>query len=269
MSKPLFSIIFASCRPSEIPKHLAHWETQTEDLSRCEFIIAVDELDPESTAAAKRITESYHVEGARSNWHCIKLCIVPAPSRNCIVAWNTAAKMAEGKVFLVTSDDFEIPAGWDTYLANVKCSCDDGNGNKLTTPWWEYSHVVHTDDGHTSFRHGICTFPIITEAWYKERGYVYHPDYAELFGDQELCQSAYKEGAAICLVNLKFTHNHYTVHKREYDQVDERHNSREAWNKDEATYAKRKAAGFPVTSINECTCADLGMMGHTKDRPKA
>ena len=239
---PRFSIIYASCRPKEIVEHYALWERHTKFLNNCEFIFAVDELDATSREAAQKIVDSC-AEKAKTNgnwWTDVKLCVVPAPSRNCIVAWNTAAKVATGQVFMVTSDDFVIPFGWDETFSSLKCSCT------LPGFWWEHPHVVHTNDGHTSIRHGICTFPIITRGWYRWTGYIYHPSYTELFGDQELCESGYQKKVMIPAHDIMIEHRHYTVHKRGFDEHDERHSTREAWNKDEANFLKRRAAGFPT-----------------------
>jgi hypothetical protein len=248
----LFSIIYATCRPQEIPKHFAHWQERTKDLSQCEFIFAIDELDPVSMKVADDIVcsfEHWRNQPDGPKWNNVKVCVVPKPAQNCIVAWNTAARMAEGKVFMVTSDDFTVPAGWDDEMRALKCSCDQ------SIPWWEHSHVVHTDDGHTSVRHGICTFPIITMEWYKKHGYVYHPSYTELFGDQELCTVGYRDKAMITALHLKITHHHYTVHKREFDKHDERHSTREAWNRDEANFNARKKLGFPPCFAEHlCNC---------------
>jgi hypothetical protein len=264
----LFSIIYATCRPQEILKHYAHWQERTKDLMSCEFIFAIDELDPASLAVAANLVANT-VE--KSRWGGLKLCVVPRPSRNCIIAWNTAAKIAEGKVFMVTSDDFTVPAGWDDWMCGLKCNCGtlcrdkikETGLNRLTTPWWEHSHVVHTDDGHTSLRHGICTFPIITMKWYKRHGYVYHPSYTELFGDQELCVVGYRDNAMISVPDLKITHLHYTVKKRGFDEHDERHSTREAWNRDEANFNHRKKLGFPSCfGEHWCNCGTAKKTPH-------
>jgi len=227
-------------------KHFALWQQQTKNLSNCEFIFAVDELDPASTKMANHIAESFNAVRNipdSPKWHNVQVCVVPAPARNCIIAWNTAARMAQGKVFMVTSDDFTIFPGWDETFDSLKCPCAMATP---WSPWWEHSHVVHTNDGHTSVRHGICTFPIITMEWYKKHGYIYHPTYTELFGDQELCEVGYRDNAMISATDLTIEHHHYTVHKRGFDEHDERHSTRAAWNKDEANFNRRKALGFPV-----------------------
>jgi hypothetical protein len=217
------------------------WTKQTKVLKNCEFIFAVDELDPASIKVAEEIQAKDY-----SLWHGIKIYIVPAPNRNCIVAWNTAAKIASGQVFMVTSDDFSIPAGWDETFTQLKCDCYQSGKIKEPSFWWEHPHVVHTNDGHTSVRHGICTFPIFTRGWYEMTKYVYHPSYTELFGDQELCEAGYKQKVMITAVDILIEHRHYTVHKRGFDEHDERHSTREAWNKDEANFLKRREAGFPA-----------------------
>jgi hypothetical protein len=227
----LFSVLYTSCRPKEIQKHIELWRDLTENPGEVEFILATDQLDPASTAVA--------LEMAENEWPFrFKTTIVPAPHRNCIIGWNHAAKEAHGHVLMATSDDFKPPLHWDTQLKNLTCGCGG--------PWWEHSHVVHTNDGHTSIRHGICTFPIVTFGWYTKHSYIYHPSYVELFGDQELCEVAYRDNAMIRAHHLYFEHIHYTVQKRTADEHDEKHANRRAWNIDEATFNKRKSLDFPI-----------------------
>lgn len=233
MPEILFSILYASCRPKEIQKHLNQWLEKTNDLSAVEMILAVDELDTESVDELKAIVQN----SANFKFGGLFCSITPAPHRNCIVAWNTAAKVASGKIIIATSDDFDIPKDWDVMLKNIRCN-DEIN-------WWDHYHVVHTNDGFTSVVHGICTFPIVTRFWYEKYRYIYHPSYIELFGDQELCEVAYRDNAMIKAFHIDFTHRHYCNEKRPYDKVDEKHNSREAWVKDENNFKARKEAGFP------------------------
>ena len=230
-----FSVIYASCRPAEIRKHFDLWRSVTVNPHQVEFIVTVDELDPASQEAAREIAGST----ASREFSDVKVVIVPSPSRNCIVAWNTAARIATGKVFMVTSDDFKVPKNWDKSIWDLE---SPSHGKE----WKNAPYIIHTDDGHTSIRHDIFTFPIMTRAWYYKYGYIYHPSYVELFGDQELGCCGRRDNAVLEATHLKFEHIHYTVQKRKADEHDERHCTREAWNKDEANFNARKAANFPI-----------------------
>lgn len=134
---------------------------------------------------------------------------------------------ADGWEILVTmSDDmiWLIP-GFDEIIRH-HCGPDD---------------FVHFPDGYVNRR--LCTLPIIGIDYYLRDGYVGHPDYKSLWADNEW-QDVSKKRGRYKFVNIPIVrHDHPAWTGAPKDALLQHTES--FYNEDQATYQRRRRAGFP------------------------
>jgi hypothetical protein len=148
---------------------------------------------------------------------------------NVVQALNRGAAISEGDILIYLSDDFECPANWDIVIQRAIGDKDD----------W----VLHVHDG---IQDRTATISILSRAYYKRHGRIYHPEYHSMFVDNDFTEEAKAEGKLIRRMDLMFKHNHYSRGGVPYDETYARENSPEAWAKGEAIFKRRVAAGFGV-----------------------
>ena len=128
-------------------------------------------------------------------------------NRSAVDAINNAAKIANGDILIVVSDDTECFYGWGKAI------------EKLTvgkTDW-----VIKTQDGIQPW---LITMPIMDRIYYDRFGYIYHPDYTHCFCDTELTLVADLLQRKI-ESNYSFPHAHHSIGRAEKDYVSERADS--------------------------------------------
>jgi hypothetical protein len=86
---------------------------------------------------------------------------------------------------------------------------------------------------------------ILNRKRYERLGYVFHPSYLSMFGDDEYSLHAEVDG---CVVNtdIMFPHHHWTTGERAMDDVYRRQNDPTRYQWGHAVMSQRYAAGFPV-----------------------
>ena len=107
------------------------------------------------------------------------------------------------------------------------------------------STFLHLPDGYVNER--LATMSIISKAYYDMFGYIYHPDYASLWCDNEAMEVAQALGCYKYLNEHIFTHEHpaWTGEKPDAQLI----KTQNYYRQDERTYRKRKSLGFPQYSI--------------------
>ena len=108
-------------------------------------------------------------------------------------AWNIAATVAAGEVFVQVSDDMIPPQGWDL---SILASLAD-----TTAP-----AVLRVSDGHRT--DGLIVLAIVTRAWWRQEGHFFHPAFFSMFSDNWLTERAQKESAIVEAPHLVFEHRH-------------------------------------------------------------
>jgi hypothetical protein len=161
------------------------------------------------------------VQGTLYQGHCIY-----NNNRSAIDAINKAAEIATGDLFVVVSDDFSCPVGWDNLLIWGLQGKSD--------------YCVKTQDG---LQPTLMTLPIIDRVYYERFGYIYHPDYLHMFADQEMTAVAHMLGRAITLP-LTFPHNHYTTGKFQRDAITLKNNA--TWQQGEKLFNQRVKTNFGI-----------------------
>lgn len=137
---------------------------------------------------------------------------------------NEAAKHSKGDLLIAVSDDFGCPDNWDRLLVDALSGKSD--------------YIVKTKDGLQPF---IITLPIMDRVYYNRFGYIYHPDYNHMYGDEELADIGKILGKTVTL-DLYFPHRHYSTGKMKRDATNVQNDS--YYGVDGDTYRRRKENNF-------------------------
>jgi glycosyltransferase involved in cell wall biosynthesis len=152
-------------------------------------------------------------------------------NKSVVDATNIAASKAKGDIFIYMSDDFDCPDGW-VDLIEKEFSAARG------------PMLLKVDDCLQKFDVPVLTIPIMNRNLYEKLGYFWHPYYKSMFVDEDLYWTCKNNNWIRYAPHLKFTHNHVSVGKADNDETYKR--SAANWDQGKATFARRKAAGFPL-----------------------
>lgn len=165
-------------------------------------------------------------------------------NRSSVEAINNAAKVAQGDILMVVSDDTDCMDQWNfKILKEVEGKSD-----------W----ILKTQDGIQDW---IITMPIMDRAYYNRFCYIYHPSYKHLFCDTELTCVADITGRKI-VSNLMFPHNHYSIGKSEIDDVYRKNDATNA--EGERIFLERYKRNFDLSPGNKIQ--DKGMINWLQKR---
>lgn len=211
--KPTITIIHPSrLRVDQAYQTCNNWLSKAVDKSKIEYIISIDTSDPQLELYYKRFEDCK---------------ILECDNQSAIEAINQAAKVAQGNLFIVVSDDFDCPEEWDTLLLEALEGKED--------------YVVKTEDGLQPW---LITLPIMDRKYYDRFGYIYYPGYKHLFSDNEMSHVSAILGRTITL-RIKFPHLHYTQpdgHKK--DAINMKNDS--TWKQGEDLYLARLKYNFDL-----------------------
>lgn len=104
---------------------------------------------------------------------------------------------------------------------------------------------LHLPDGYVNER--LATMSIMGNDYYNRFRYIYHPDYASLWCDNEAQDVATQLGCYKYVNEHIFTHEHPAWTGEKPDAQLE--HTQKFYRQDERTYRKRKALNFPLTSV--------------------
>lgn len=130
----------------------------------------------------------------------IERTIQLAPNKSAVEAINRAARIAQGNIFIVVSDDTDCPANW----ANRILKYTEGRTD----------FVLKVKDG---IQPTMITMPILDRAYYQRDGYIYHPAFSHCWADRYFTEIAHKRKRVITK-NMMFRHMHYSVLKKKPDE---------------------------------------------------
>jgi glycosyltransferase involved in cell wall biosynthesis len=116
-------------------------------------------------------------------------------SRGSVDAYNRGWELATGDVIIQVQDDVEPPTAWDLLIA--------GSIGDTSIP-----RVLHVYDGTglNQNKPWLLTVMIGTMAWFKQRGYMYHPEFVHLYGDDFNSIKAIVENSVIEATDIVFKH---------------------------------------------------------------
>jgi glycosyltransferase involved in cell wall biosynthesis len=206
-------------RAKKCLENLRNWTSKC-DVSH-EIIVATDSDDPQAGEYAKLLRFTPFL--VHNN-------------KSVVEATNRAASVASGDVFIYVSDDFDCPHNFGSLVLGEFVNF---MGN-LT----DKQRLLKVDDCLQKFDVPVLTIPIMNRSLYETLGYFWHPDYKSMFFDEDLYWTCKNNGWLKKAPHLKFPHNHVSIGKAENDETYKR--SAANWDQGKATFARRKAAGFPL-----------------------
>lgn len=217
---PVFSILHPTARLPEGWKAAHDCAISNADAPElAEYTLIVDSRDPQPPA-----TSSMRVLSVKSN------------TPNVVFSCNRGAVHSNGSILINAQDDVFFPPHWDTELLKV-------------IPDLDAEFVLHVSSG--SDRDAELMIPqIMSRKRYERYGYFFYPEYASVFGDDELTEHAYHDGVVIQARHLMFEHRHPVFNKGEWDEVYERENAPDLYESGRAIlHRRRKEIGFGKHSI--------------------
>lgn len=223
-----FSLCYATRRSWFIAPVVEEWLKSASNPELVEVVICVDSEDILSVQKAHETVDK------KPN---VSLVVQENPPFNCVKAWNLAATKAKGRVLVMVSDDFVPPKNWDRDLLGLKPN------------WTQGEFVVRVNDCNNSTQDKPFTLPILTRTRYERFGHVFCPEYESMFSDTEFGERAEMDGVVINAKTLLFEHVHHSCFKRNEDDIDRQHSSKERWDQGEAIFKRRKALGFESAKL--------------------
>ncbi len=208
---PLFSLLHATRgRVNRAIQAREIWLELADNPAAVEHIFAFDDDDKESCRWLKSFE---HVV-------CTK--------RTCVDAWNRAADIASGRVFIQLSDDWAPPRGWDTKLREAY---------KERDPVFD-QFVIAVYDGHR--KDDLLCMAILSRARWEAQGQeMFSPEYESMYSDNEFSYRAARDGVIIDARHLTFTHYHPAFGKGQMDETYKRQNAPEKYRRGLETFIRR------------------------------
>jgi hypothetical protein len=158
-----------------------------------------------------------------------KVSIHVGTSKSKIDAINRDVPQSEWDIFVNLSDDQVFTKkGFDEVIA--QCGKDE---------------FLHLPDGHVNEL--LPTMSVMGYDYYKRFNYIYHPDYASLWCDNEAMDVAKQLGCYKYVNEHIFEHLHpaWTGETPDAQLL----HTQSLYRRDERVYIKRKSFGFPIESV--------------------
>lgn len=214
-----FSLLHPSRnRPDMALDCFNHWISLADSNHTYEWFTSLDHDDSSYDEYEKKFKDS-------------GVFIMSNANRSMVDATNVAAHICTGEILIMISDDFRCPENWVQSLIDAI---------PMDRP-----AVLHVKDGYSDANGDIMSIPIMNRLAYEKLGYIYHPDYFSMFADNDLFETAKKQGWLI-ESDLMFEHLTPYAGKNAFDATYERENSKEAYRLGQATFNRRKSEGFPI-----------------------
>lgn len=157
-----------------------------------------------------------------------RIYVVPGISKNKIHAINRGMLDWKGDIVVNMSDDMRfIVPGYDIAIINAF-------GGNL-------DQFIHFPDGRVN--HLLPTMSIMGRTYYERDGYIYHPQYENLWCDNEAMDVAKLRGCHKYVNRQIFDHVHPAWTGEKPDALLEKTQS--TFRADEITYIRRSKQGFP------------------------
>jgi hypothetical protein len=137
----------------------------------------------------------------------------PAWASSSVNNWNAAAAISTGDILVVIADDLTPPQGWDEKLQGLP------EGNK---EWACYVPDTLRNDG-------LMCHPIISNAFYRKKGYVFHPNYFGVFCDNDFSVRSILETTIYQANGLQWQHDHPINGTRKEDDIVKLQNTEQAY----------------------------------------
>jgi hypothetical protein len=144
---------------------------------------------------------------------------------------NAGTWRATGEIIAGNNDDLFPPRHWDTMIREA-------------IPDTSREVVLHVSSGAPADDR-LFIPQIYTRVRAVRLGYGGHPDYESMFADNEFTEHARMDNVVREARYIHFEHRHPVLGKAKMDAVYEQENRRESYEKGQAVFLRRAAAGFP------------------------
>ena len=191
-------------------------ESSCQDASNTEYILSLDTDDS---------SISEYTKAFQSMDDKVRL-VENNNQQSAIHAINNAAKLTQGKILIVVSDDFDCPLHWDEKLRTALKDKED--------------FVVKTKDGLQPF---IITLPIMDRVYYNRFGYIYYPEYKHMYSDTDMSCVGHMLDRTITL-DIHFPHRHYSNRAMAKDVMNVKNDS--TYKQGEIIFKERKKINFGI-----------------------
>lgn len=196
------SVIHATRRPYAALKMRQLWTEAASGEIEFDWTFGVDDDDPESLKALW----PRNISGSGGG---------------CIRAYNETANATDGDVIVCASDDVYPIKNWDKLIVERIddiskprfLACSDGRPETTATP-----------------------LQIVTRAWVNHYGYIFHPKFKSMFGDNWIAERARRDGYYISAMDLGFEHRHPCLGTAEMDAVYEGENAADRYTDGRAVF---------------------------------
>lgn len=186
-----------------------------------ELIVSIDENDP----CKDQYINIY------SNFNQYRVKVIVNKNTSAVEAINNAAKVSEGEIMIVVSDDTGVLRGWDKIINDCLGTHTD--------------FVLKVYDGIQDW---IVTMPILDRVYYNRFGYVYYPEYRHQFCDTEFTHVADILNRIIFRNDILIPHLHYSATKEKRDSLQIRNDN--TWNDGKSLYIRRLKTNFGLSNAN-------------------
>jgi glycosyltransferase involved in cell wall biosynthesis len=194
---------------------IREWRRQASGTHAVEHVLSVDADDPD--LAGYRDLAARHGS-----------VLVVGDNRTMVEAVNRGAAAASGEVLVSIADDFGCPPHWDEAIAGAIAGRTEA--------------AVFVHDGIDG---RIMTLPILSRAFYRRLGYIYHPAYISMYADDDLTAVAHRCHVVVDVRDrLLFPHRHASIGLGEADVTHARQNRNLAWWHGWRVFAHRRVDDF-------------------------
>lgn len=205
-------------RPELARRCYDEWMGKADKPENVEYVLCLSDLDPKRNEYDKHFADAWQNDNLKY--------ISMYKEKGLVVQVNYAALHCDGDLLIAVSDDFGCPQHWDTLLLDALEGKQD--------------YIVKTQDGLQPF---IITLPIMDRVYYERFGYIYHPSYVHLYGDEELAEVGKMLGKTVTLP-IKFPHRHYSTGAMKKDATNVANDSN--YGRDGDNFKQRKMLNFPI-----------------------
>lgn len=210
----LFSLLHATRgRPQKMFKARELWFSRADHPELIEHIFSVDEDDSEVLKLMGRFTSSINYAGG-----------------GCVTAWNSAAQIASGHIFIQLSDDWNPPRGWDSILL-------DKFGERINS-----EAVIRISDGidrgQGEITDCICMAILTRERW-QAQGFLFFPGFKSVYSDNDFTDAAELDGVIIDAKDVIFEHLHPINGKSQIDKTYQEQNAPQRYDIGKRLHLKR------------------------------
>jgi hypothetical protein len=175
-------------RPYKCRENILRWVIRS-GIKNLEVIVSIDKDDPVRGEYLQALSMQ------PTEWNQI---LLENETNSGVAAVNNAARIAQGDLFIVVSDDTRCPINWANKILRYV------EGKK--------DFVLKVQDG---IQPKMVTQPIMDRVYYQRDGWIYHPRFKHCFADQFLTDLAVKRKRLITK-NIMFKHEHYSVSKSKF-----------------------------------------------------